>query len=220
LLTDWNSLDRCQKGDALKPIREDFNLQQLAKVLRCSEKKIRDYEMFGHVPPSERCKLEGKGTKKIVAWQRKRNKTLRRWRTLAIGKSGRKLRDKLTRTLVNWFETNLNAPTWGPFLDQVLTVEPSRQNIRKYKPGWWEWAFEVDWEKTILETRPAGDPESFSSSIAPGLFDFEEEWLARWYPRCMPIGRIAEAVLVRTRKILRDKVKKMKYGEQWVSGWY
>jgi hypothetical protein len=99
-------------------------------------------------------------------------------------------------------------------------VEPARQNIRKYKPNWWEWAFEADWEKIIRETRPAADPESFSSSMAPGLYDFEEEWLARWYPRCMPIERIAEAVLVRTRKILRDKVKKMGSGEQWVSGWH
>jgi len=47
------------------------------------------------------------------------------------------------------------------------------------------------------------------------MFEYEEEWFARWYPRCMPITRIAQTVLLRTRKILREKGD-----EQWQSHAY
>jgi hypothetical protein len=99
----------------------------------------------------------------------------------------------------------------------MLTLPASKDVVRKHRPQWWECDMEGDWDKIIEQTRPERDPEAPFESISgyDSLFGFHEEWFARWYQRCMPISRICQTVLVRTRKIMTEKS-----GNKWPSPYH
>lgn len=212
---NWSATDKYQKGKAINLLRSDYTLKELESVLPCSEKRIRDYEIFGRTS-ADPAKFAGTGAKKILAWERRRSQFRRQIKKLSRGRQARKLTDKLTRTVTRWITETLNPWTWDVFFEEILTIPATQELVRKHKPDWWRCDPEGDWDKIIRETRPARDPEETSVHVG-GLTDYYVEWFACWYQRCVPIPRIENVALERARKILRQKLRDMGPGERWHS---
>jgi hypothetical protein len=62
-----------------------------------------------------------------------------------------------------------------------------------------ELQFDADWQKVIESTRP---PEK-AFDLYAGYLDYQMQWFATWYQRCMPFPAIAESVCRRVRRKLR-----------------
>jgi len=87
---NWNATDKYQKGKAINLLRSDYTLKELESVLPCSEKRIRDYEIFGRTS-ADPAKFAGTGAKKILAWERRRSQFRRQIKKLSRGRQARKL---------------------------------------------------------------------------------------------------------------------------------
>jgi hypothetical protein len=216
LVADWPNLDRFQKGAGIAPLRVLYTRQQIADAVGCSEKRIRDLEFFGMVRPEKQAVLTGIGTKKLLAQKRqylKRERERKRFKRnqekLSRGKRRSQLLNRLERILVRWIRENLTPWHWDPFLAELLTPKLWETKLREHKPFCHE--CDPDWQKIIDSSRPTSlPPVSFHGDA---LYDKEMDWLARWYPRCLPIPGISPAAVERARKTLRERLVQLKVGE-------
>ena len=158
---DWRSLDPYTKGDRLLPIRGRYTIEQLASELGCSKKRLRDFEELASIRGSEREFARKLGVKKVLATLRKNRKTWRRWEEQTTGQSGRKLKNRLTKCLFDWFLENLQPVYWDPFFQQVFNEGCCSDELKKFAPRLFaELQFDADWQKVIESTRPSGDPRN------------------------------------------------------------
>ena len=216
LLKNWPTLTLFQRGDKIKPLREEYTLQELEKILPCSEKRIRDLIDLGEAPASFRAGPR-MGIKKILKNQRAFLGQVRKWKKLTTGKSRQQLREKLTRTLVRWC-TDVMAPhCWDAFFDEIITTPGGREDIHRNRPAWSEVKMDGVWEAVIARTKPPGGPED---PVWDDVLGYYRLWFARWYLRCMPVPEVAWFAVCQARRELRERTRSMRSEMGWSGEWW
>lgn len=95
------------------------------------------------------------GLKKVLATIRKNHETWRRWEKQTTGKSTRKLKNKLAKSLSSWMLENLEPVWWEHFFEQVFNEGCRCDDLRKFAPRLFEeLRFDSDWQKVIESTKP------------------------------------------------------------------
>lgn len=201
LKKDWSTLDPYEKGDRLLPVRGRYTLAQLAPELRCSVKRLRDFEELAKIRGSEREAAQKLGIKEVLFILRRNRKTWRRWENETLGQTGRKLKNRLTKCLSEWLKENIDPVQWEPFFQQVFNEGCCSDELKKFRPRLFaELQFDTDWKKVIESTRPPGNPHD---ARWDSYFGYYMQWFATWYQRCMPFPGIADAVCKRVRRLLQ-----------------
>ncbi len=202
LKKDWPSLDPYAKGDRLLPLRRRYTLAQLAPELRCSSKRLRDFEELASIRGSEREAARKRGIKKVLATLRKNRKTWLRWEKQTTGQSGWRLKIRLAKQLRNWMFQNFTPVQWEPFFQQVFNEGCCCDELKKFAPRFFaELQFDGDWQKVIDSTKPSGDP--LDPKKYDSMLGYYLQWFATWYQRSMPFPAVADAVCKCVRRHLR-----------------
>ena len=205
LAADWKQLGRYERGDRLVRLKREYSDRELAEVLGCSEKTIRNYRLFGATSQPERGWIAQLGGKEILKGMRAGQQEKRRWATLTTGANRAPMEKKLAIIISNWAQQEMDECYRVSFLREVLEVPAATQvDFKRWGPKIIsEVQIDGDWEKIIADTRPAED-DPRRNDLPFGYF---RKWLASWLPRCMPRGEIVKAALEQARDILRQELR-------------
>jgi hypothetical protein len=203
----WKSLSIVERGKRLTPFTERYSLRRLARVLDCSEARIRQLLDLAKLPPdAERDFCEGRiGVKKALRLVRGLRANDRYQRLTSTDETHRqKLIESGAALIVKWILQLLPETYALQFLGIVQGEErgPAGEIFLKLMPKPYMIRVNSDPMRVIRRCRPKYTRPEYG----PYLLNYSVEWWAAWGPRVMPDPRIRGAAVAAAERCLYRRV--------------
>lgn len=205
LANTWGTISRAGRGKIIVPLLKDYTTRELARALPCSEKEVRN---CADLSGTSSLKTEHHySNNKLFKIANAFRASQRKWKKMSRGAAGKRLHQKLVRTLVKWFKENFGHPVrWETFFFELDWLPEARKEVFCGAP-WNKCQPDGDWDAIIKVTRPADSRDTLWSLYSK--FGFHRKWLGAWLSRCVQDGRFAKSALHDARRVMRHETKKI-----------